>query len=114
MTTRRNFIRGLGLFSAFAAGAGTANTAIAAPKCDPKLAPPDNATTLQISGTYNDSYVTPQERMRFTSDGRMMLRPELSFTATKRNTHNVSMTVGRDNRLWIKVDNKWKRVAIEE
>jgi len=110
------------LFSAFAAGAGTANTAIAAPKCDPKLAPPDNANAIQISGTYNDSYVTPQEssyvtpqeRMRFTSDGTMMLMPELSFIATKRNTHNVSMTVGRDNRLWIKVDNKWKRVAIEE
>ena len=110
MTTRRNFIRGLGLFSVFAAGAGTANTAIAAPKCDPKLAPPDNATTLQISGSYDDSYVTPQ----FTSDGRMTLMPELSFTATKRNTNNVNMTVGRDNRLWIKVDNKWKRVAIEE
>jgi hypothetical protein len=28
-------------------------------------------------------------------------------------THEVSMSVGRDNRLWIKVGEKWKRVALD-
>ena len=27
--------------------------------------------------------------------------------------NSVLLTVGKDNRLWIKVDDKWERVAIE-
>jgi hypothetical protein len=27
--------------------------------------------------------------------------------------NRVEMSVGKDNRLWIKVDGKWHRVAIE-
>ena len=27
--------------------------------------------------------------------------------------NTVAMTVGKDNRLWIKVGDEWKRVAIE-
>jgi hypothetical protein len=28
-------------------------------------------------------------------------------------THRVSMTVGKDNRLWMKIGDEWHRVAIE-
>jgi hypothetical protein len=28
-------------------------------------------------------------------------------------THRVSMTVGKDNRLWLKIGDEWRRVAIE-
>ena len=28
-------------------------------------------------------------------------------------THEVSMSVGKDNRLWLKIGDKWKRVALD-
>jgi hypothetical protein len=28
-------------------------------------------------------------------------------------THRVSMTVGKDNRLWMKIGDEWHRVALE-
>ena len=28
-------------------------------------------------------------------------------------THQVAMSVGKDNRLWLKIGDKWKRVALD-
>jgi hypothetical protein len=28
-------------------------------------------------------------------------------------THQVSMSVGKDNRLWLKIGDNWKRVALD-
>jgi hypothetical protein len=43
------------------------------------------------------------------------LSPEDNLTTIKLNSGNNSTTlsVGKDNRLWIKINNEWKRISIE-
>jgi hypothetical protein len=43
------------------------------------------------------------------------LSPEDNLTTIKLNSGNNSTTlsVGKDNRLWIKINDEWKRISIE-
>jgi hypothetical protein len=125
---RRKFLQNGGLLGALLGGAGTA-AAMAQPTAPavvlppvvlPKedishLAPPSGATTIQINGSYLTDEETQREAMRIGSDGSMgigtspyTIRPWSSPT-----THSVTMTVGKDNRLWMKVGDTWHRVALE-
>ena len=105
MNERRKFIKGFGLFGAVLAGAASAKVVIEEKEKPVEdishLAPPDTAYTLQISGSYLDKKPEP------VNNG-MLFMP--SNTPT---THSVSMTVGKDNRLWMKVGDQWKRVSVE-
>lgn len=120
MNDRRSFIRGLGLVGALAGGfaatritnpgpvVGASDTTSAPSNhgikaVDSKLAPPDNAHTLQITGSYG----APESVIEYEPN-------TIYFAPTNRTvTHSVSMTVGRDNRLWMKIGDEWKRIAIE-
>ena len=105
MNGRRQFVKGFGLFGAVLAGAASAKVVVEEAKKPVEdisdLAPPDNAYTLQISGSYSDKKPEP------VNNG-MLFYPTNSPT-----THSVNMTVGKDNRLWIKVGDQWKRVSVE-
>ena len=109
MTARRNFLKGVGIASAFVAGVAAYKQVkdIADNSKDiSHLAPPDNAQTIQFTGAYGDAP-----------------KPELSYSGfgssyyingyTSEVTHKVAMTVGKDNRLWIRVGDEWLRVALE-
>jgi hypothetical protein len=102
---RRNFLKGAGIIGAFAVGAasyrqvkeiGEANRDIT------HLAPPKNAYTLQITGSYDAPKVNDN------------LYGAFQFQLPSRVTNSVAMSVGKDDRLWMKIGDEWKRVSIEE
>ena len=115
VSTKRSFLRGAGLFGLFA-GIGGAVVAESLPAPLPALpevkedishlAPPQNATTIQFTGAYGKQ---PEPQSMSATYGN-------SFYVNGYNqetTHKVSMAVGLDNRLWIKVGDEWRRVALE-
>lgn len=109
MSERRKFLKGFGIIGAVVAGAASAKVVIEEKKKPvgdiSDLAPPDTAHTLQITGSYSDKKPEPM------NNG--MLQNMLFIPTNQPTTHSVSMTVGKDNRLWIKVDDQWKRVSVE-
>ena len=125
---RRKFLRNGGLLGAILGATGGAvalsqpqeAAAVPLPTVVPTkedishLAPPSSATTLQIMGSYPEE--KPQETMRLGSDGSLGIGTSggpYYFSSSAKQTHSVSMTVGKDNRLWMKVGDQWHRVALE-
>ena len=108
MNQRRNFIKGAGLIGAFVVGAASykqVKEMANEHKDISHLAPPEKATTIQITGAYGEKPKAPEPTI-----GQHM------FYINGWNeevTHRVSMTVGKDNRLWMKIGDEWHRVAIE-
>ena len=107
MEQRRNFLKGAGIIGAFVVGAASYKQVkeMAEHKDISHLAPPKEAATIQITGAYGEKPKAPEPTM-----GQNM------FYINGWNqevTHRVSMTVGKDNRLWMKIGDKWHRVAIE-
>ena len=127
---RRRFVKGIGFFAAILGGGsalGGANSLpVAVPAVDSlsvtdvtsnpvsepvvedisHLAPPENAKTIQFTGAYGEQ-PKPQVVSSIASN---------SFYINNFNqetTHKATMAVGLDNRLWLKVGDTWKRVAIE-
>jgi len=108
MNQRRNFIKGAGIIGAFVVGAASykqVKEMANEHKDISHLAPPEKATTIQITGAYGEKPKAPEPTI-----GQHM------FYINGWNeevTHRVSMTVGKDNRLWMKIGDEWHRVAIE-
>ena len=108
MTARRNFLKGVGIASAFVAGVAAYKQVkeIADENKDiSHLAPPGNATSIQFTGAYGEKPKAPDPTMS-----------QHTFYVNGWNeevTHRASMTVGKDNRLWMKIGDEWHRVAIE-
>ena len=109
--SRRGFLKNFGLLGMVVAGASTAlannePTVVPAPE-QPKdfahLAPENALTTLTITGDNR----TLEERGT-NSDGIY----SYSFNSVHV-TNQVSMSVGKDNRLWLKIGDDWKRVALD-
>jgi hypothetical protein len=108
MNDRRNFIRGAGIIGAFAVGAASykqVKEMANEHKDISHLAPPGNATSIQFTGAYGDKPKAPEPTM---SQHTMYINGW-----NEKVTHRVSMTVGKDNRLWMKIGDEWHRVAIE-
>ena len=117
---RRKFVKGLGLFSAFIGGLSAHSLANGSPVVDVRdtvdpvlpqpvdkaLAPPDPACTIQLTGSYGDTNVP----MDLTPKGYGSV---YYFNPNPPVTNKVSMAVGRDDRLWMKVNDEWRRVALE-
>lgn len=123
---RRRFVKGIGFFAALLGG-GAAAGAVAngasmgtsnvpnhdiAPVSEPvvedisHLAPPENATTIQITGAYGEK---PKPIPVQTAYGEAYYINGFN----QETTHKATMAVGLDNRLWLKVGEEWKRVALE-
>jgi hypothetical protein len=112
MNQRRNFLKGVGIASAFVAGVAAYKQVkeIAENSKDIRhFAPPDNAQTIQFTGAYGEAPkpVHVDERFRIGSSSYYINGYNSEVT------HKVAMTVGKDNRLWIKVGDEWRRVALE-
>jgi hypothetical protein len=122
---RRKFLRNGGILASFfGAGVAVASESVApVVKSLPvpikedvsHLAPPGGATTLQINGSYPTEEEKPYEGMRLGSDGSLGIgtSPYVFRPLNQTTTHSVAMTVGKDNRLWMKVGDTWHRVALE-
>ena len=108
MEQRRNFLKGAGIIGAFVVGAASyrqVKEMANEHKDISHLAPPSNATTIQFTGAYGEKPKAPEPTMG-----------QHTFYVNGWNeevTHRVSMTVGKDNRLWMKIGDEWHRVAIE-
>jgi hypothetical protein len=107
VNTKRSFLRGAGLFGLFA-GIGSAAVAESLPAPLPEvkedishLAPTTNRHgVLSLNASYTD------EPPAHATNGYMIWSPP-------KTTHTVEMAVGKDNRLWLKVGDEWRRVALE-
>lgn len=104
MNMRRSFLKGAGIVGAFAVGVASyrqVKEVAEANRDISHLAPPKNAYTLQITGSYSEPKVATTGYGAF------------QFHMPSPVTNSVTMTVGKDNRLWIKVGDEWRRVSIE-
>jgi len=104
MEQRRNFLKGAGIIGAFAVGVASyrqVKEMANEHKDISHLAPPQGAPTIQFTGAYG-------EKPKPQSNGNFIFAPMNPET-----THKVAMTVGKDNRLWMKIGDEWHRVAIE-
>ena len=109
MNDRRNFLRGAGIIGAFAVSVASykqVKEMANEHKDISHLAPPDTATSIQITGTYGEKPKAPVISS---------MAPHTFYMNgwNEQVTHRVSMTVGKDNRLWLKIGDKWHRVAVE-
>lgn len=110
MTARRNFLKGVGIAGAFVAGVAAYKQVkeIADENKDiSHLAPPIGAATLQLTGSYGQVPKPVPVSSPFVSSTYYV------SGLTSETTNKVSMTVGKDNRLWIFVGDEWHRVALE-
>jgi hypothetical protein len=104
MNMRRNFLRGAGIIGAFAVGAASyrqVKEVAEANRDITHLAPPKTAYTLQLTGSYDESKIPASPY-------------GIQFQYNPRVTNSVAMAVGKDDRLWMKIGDEWKRVSIEE
>ena len=109
MSDRRNFIRGFGLFGAVMAGAATAKVVIEEKKPeveDISHLEPDNPTTLVLQG---GKKVEKEEKVYHDVNGNRLFM----IDSNQEYVNKVQLSVGKDDRLWIKVGDDWKRVAID-
>lgn len=118
MNTRREFFRKASIFGVAAIAPVATTVVVTMPEKEVEdtshLAPPSTATSIRLTGTYEEPKrssdmvfsTNGEERMRLSSCG-FMINPMPTPT------HGVDMAVGKDNRLWVKVNSEWKRVAVE-
>lgn len=152
---RRGFVKGFGLFSAVLAGAAVVRAESAAPQLGNSVVPvPTSANVgkaidpaiislieeqasnhLQLTHTYGEIAPPPPpvERMRFGSDGSVLVSDwttgssasflqinanggvniggkNKQFVPGTENEVSVKMVVGPDGELYLKVKDQWKRV----
>ena len=115
INTRRGFLRGAGLFGTIVGGVAAGKMIvekhyhetkyISAPektKEDISHLEPENPTTIVLQGNPKKPETTPYE-----GNGFLISPMNLEYQ------NKVEISVGKDDRLWIKVGEEWKRVAIE-
>jgi len=134
MNGRRSFIKGFGLFGALGAGYGAAllqdrATQMAGPSLpdansttvaeDISHLAPLGSTPLVLTANNNPPPPPPPTSITFsdgyiTTGSSYIISPALSMNGVSApNQNNVKMSVGKDDRLWIEVDGKWRRVALD-
>jgi hypothetical protein len=135
MEQRRRFLKGFGLLGIALSGAAAAREAVSntgvigvgtgtnnvPAVIDPPvvediahLAPLGKAT-LQLTA---DNTPPPPPPQTFTPGTATLTGSSYSYPSILNNGHketdnSVTMSVGKDNRLWIKVGDTWRRVALE-
>jgi hypothetical protein len=109
MSERRKFMKGFGLLGAVLAGAATTKVVVEhvekkeKEKEDISHLAPDAKTTLVLQGNQVE-----KEPIPVAGSSSFYIQP-LNYEYKNK----VSMAVGKDDRLWIKVGEEWKRVSIE-
>ncbi len=91
------------------------------------LAPRDGVSTLHLQGDNRpppppqpvqswSCFNVPDNLSTYTISGSSLSQPILSYGSSScpsDQLNSVSMAVGKDDRLWIKVGDTWKRVVVE-
>lgn len=109
MSERRKFMKGFGLLGAVLAGAATTKVVVEhvekkeKEKEDISHLAPDAKTTLVLQGN-----PVEKEPVPVAGSSSFYIQP-----LNHEYKNKVSMAVGKDDRLWIKVGEEWKRVSIE-
>lgn len=107
---RRKLLSGAGLIGGLAAGIGAAKFTVEVVEKKKEvedishLAPEPN-TTLTLAGDNRNAEQKAAEAPK--SYGNFVIHPNPQIT------NQVSLAVGKDDRLWIKVGESWKRVSID-
>ena len=118
--SRRGFLKNFGLLGVVVAGASTAlanNEPIVTPQptLEPKqpkdfahLAPSD--VVSGIISLNSDNRSREEKEAEYNNS---QTHGVIFVTNVFKSTNEVHMAVGKDNRLWIKFDDEWKRVALD-
>lgn len=104
MSERRKFLKGFGMVGAVFAGAASAKVVI-----EEKKKPVEDISDL--APTYDNVLVLQGNRLppkEPESNGSLYYIQSNTEYANK-----VHLAVGKDDRLWIKVGDSWKRVSID-
>lgn len=112
--SRRKFFSGVGLFGAIVAGASVPVAVHIHEQKKKQLEDlshlaPESSTTLMLSADNRTAEEKQKENPPIIGNG-FYIQPMGSI----KETNKVSMSVGKDDRLWIKVGDKWARVALED
>ncbi len=110
---RRSFLKGFGLFGALTAGAALGATPVVVqvkeeekPVEDISHLAPESPTTFMLAADNR----TAEEKNK---NNPYKDSPYMITGLDHKETNRVPMSVGKDNRLWIQVDGKWRRVALD-
>jgi hypothetical protein len=115
MTSRRSFLKNFGVVGAISAVALAAhqyNYEVSKPQLtdkDIEHLSPNSPSVLSLVADNR----TPEEKEKEFEKKYGKQEGYYFRGLDHKTTHEVSMSVGRDNRLWIKVGDKWKRVALD-
>jgi hypothetical protein len=108
MNTRREFFRKASIFGAAIAAPVATTVVVTMPEAkkeneDVSHLKPEGNSNLVLNGGLSQRPIAPE----LGADGFALTGFEF--------THNnkVEMSVGKDDRLWIKIGDEWKRVAVE-
>lgn len=110
MSARRGFLKGVWI-----AGAA-ATVALVAKQTQYELSKPEveDITHLSPEGQVSNITISADNR---TAEQKKKEDPSIYSSRISiwqpQVTNTVSMSVGKDNRLWIKINDVWKRVAID-
>lgn len=106
MTERRKFMKGFGLLGAVIAGAATTKVVI---------------EHTEKKEQEDISHLAPNADMSLVLMGQKVEKEPVQLSGSSfyiqpmnhEYKNKVAMAVGKDDRLWIKVGEEWKRVSIE-
>ena len=120
VNVRRSFLKGFGLLGAAAGGFlaaqnSFANTPPPSPIGSPTVTERDNGPIEDIA------HLAPlgSTTLRLQANNELPKRVEgngyvvMTGMWPSEDDNKVILSVGKDNRLWIKVDDTWRRVALE-
>jgi hypothetical protein len=112
--TRRGFLKGFGLLGAVVAGAASYQITVKEQEKEKEdishLAPLGRNT---IAFTADNEPEVPQKITTITTPSGQTYSVSMGSFSNPVPTHQVNMSVGKDNRLWMRVEDKWYRVALE-
>ena len=119
--SRRTFLRGFGLLGVAVAGASAAMA-----NTEPVVVPTPEPTTQPIKTDF--AHLAPSDVvsgiLSLNSDNRSLEEKEAEYNNSQthgvifvsnnfKSTNEVHMAVGKDDRLWLKIGDEWKRVALD-
>lgn len=105
---RRNFFKGFGVLGAVVAGATAVKVTVEEvkkPSEDHSHLAPEPNTTLTLMG---DNRTAEEKQASIPSPSGMYV-----FQPNPQVTNQVALSVGKDDRLWMKIGEKWHRVSID-
>jgi hypothetical protein len=117
MKKRRSFLRSFGLLGVAVAGASAAmanNDPIIIPAPTPEepktdfALKPEGTGLLHLQADNRTEEEILAERKKFDATNNYMF-----YGLDNKITNELQMSVGKDNRLWIKVNDEWRRVSLD-